>query len=261
MSSRIRVIVLSLFAVFALSAIVSASASAEVHWWISCHKTLTAGAGEFNNSACTEAGGTKNFTEKLLAGESAEFSEALTVAASHITLNGIVVTCTGVRFGAGTEPTNAFMEGTNADRIKELQFTGCTVTTPATGCGITNAGGIIKTGEIETSLKEEPAGSGKAIITFKPKAPATTFASLKFKAEAGCKTLSGLTVVVSGETKAEIEKPAECLVGHNLLISEKPSKLTATEAVVEEFVQTIKLDGVENINGLGSEPDSCWDAK
>ena len=67
--SRIRIIMLSLLAVFAVSAVASASASA------TCYKVAVAGTGHWENGTCTVVGTTKEFVEvekletKLNAGE------------------------------------------------------------------------------------------------------------------------------------------------------------------------------------------------
>lgn len=68
-SSQLRVLFVSLLAVFAVSAVASASASA------TCYKVATAGTGHWENSTCTVAGGTKEYVEiekletKLKSGE------------------------------------------------------------------------------------------------------------------------------------------------------------------------------------------------
>jgi hypothetical protein len=112
--------------------------------------------------------------------------------------------------------------------------------------------------ELALSLKEE-AGGSKAWVTFTPKGH-KAFAELKFSNSTACKTLQALQIEVSGETKAEIKNPAECLQGHNLLINEKPSKLKAAGAAVEEFVLELETEGLET-NGKRLESNVCWDAK
>ena len=61
--SRIRIIMLSMLAVFAISAIASASASAAP----TCYKVATAGTGTYENNECKTAGGAKEWVkiEKL----------------------------------------------------------------------------------------------------------------------------------------------------------------------------------------------------
>ncbi len=255
--SRLRISLLSLLAVFAIGAVVASAASAE-GWTVPCHKVLVAGSGEWNkigtSGKCEEAGGSKEYTEKLLAGEKAEFSElpANAVTTSKIVLAGITISCKGLSFtaaGSPEEPTESFIEGTNGGHIKKLVFTECKVTNPAS-CHI--VGETITTNEITLALN-----STSTEVEFKE--TVSPFAEFEFKVETGCKTLSGKKVKVTGHTIGAISNPSVCEENHVLTINEKPSTLKAAGAAVEEFVQTIQLEGVENLNGVPSE-DECWDA-
>lgn len=262
--TRIRLSMVSLLAVFAISAVASASASAEVHWWV-------------ENNARTGS-------EPLAAGKKAEFSEFLKIVDSlnpnKIVIKEITIKCEELSFWPGkeqVEPTESFIEGGNGGTIKGLQFSECKVTTPATGCKLAGANpdDITTARELRLALKEE-GGGGKAFVTFTPIATkedeelkrTPPFAEFTFENVAGCKTLKGLTVKVSGETKAEIKNPTVCkfneesqFQGHNLLINEKPSKLKAAGAAVEEFVLEIETEGLEKVQEHTSESDICWDAK
>lgn len=269
-ANRLRVLLVSMLAALAVSAIASASASAEVHWWVE-----------------TNAGG--GASEALAAGKKAEFSEFLNVTeatlVSKIKIKGVVVKCNELTFlnKAGTEVeepnhvnSESFIEGTNGGSIAGLQFSGCKVTTPATGCKIEpvkpgedteditlqeeTAVGVWTQTALTLSLKEE-GGGGKSFLTFKPKAPAVTFAELKFGNETGCATLKGLTIAVKGETKAEIITPATCAQGHNLKIEENPSKLKVGGVAVEEFDLEVETEGLETVEGHTKVSDICWDAK
>jgi hypothetical protein len=261
---RIKVLGLAVLGVLAISAVVATAASAEIHWWVE------------NN--------TRTGSEALAAGTKAEFSELFNVVPgkSSIKIKEIVTSCSELTLlnkagaeieGAGHLASESFIEGTNGGKVAGAQFSECKVTNPATGCKLLP----VKPGEDEgdiTTQEEVTPGTweqvglglalkevgGKAMVTFTPGAPHTAFAELKFGNETACKTLKGLTIKVSGETQAEIQKPAECLQGHNLLISEKPSKLKAAGAAVEEFVLELETEGLET-NGKGLESNVCWDAK
>ena len=240
--SRVRLIMLSVFAVLALSAVASASSASAIGWWVE------------NNA--------RNGSEALPATIKAEFSEDLGFIKSHITLNGITVECTGMSFNNTEnkeEPTGSFIEGTTGGRIKNARFTGCAVTNPP-GCGITNA--IITL--LEATLKLEEIG-GKAFVKFTP--TGTNFASFTFTNAAACGVLANKTINVKGSTKGEIENPAVCNVNkpseeqrHKIIIKEKPTTLTATGATIEEFELELAPEGLES-NGKGSVSNVCWDAK
>jgi hypothetical protein len=58
--SRTKIILLSLLAVFAVSAVASASASASTP---GCYRVAVAGTGHWENNACTVAGGTKEYVK------------------------------------------------------------------------------------------------------------------------------------------------------------------------------------------------------
>jgi hypothetical protein len=138
-TNRIRVLLVSLLAVFAVSAVASASASAEgPHWRVPCRKVSVAnkGLGEFNNAACTEVGGTKEFTNVLLTGETIKAVSKNKAGTSFIlkgTLAGVKITleCTKVE-------DKSTLEGGGPGKDKnEIIFTKCTVTAPAeSGCKV-----------------------------------------------------------------------------------------------------------------------------
>ncbi len=87
--SRIKLVLLSVVAVFVVGAIGATSASA--HFFAACEET-TAGAGHWSNSVCSSRGGSENFTTKELAseeleGESSETAELTgTIANTKVTI-------------------------------------------------------------------------------------------------------------------------------------------------------------------------------
>ncbi|MHB8242608.1 MAG: hypothetical protein ACYDHN_11510 [Solirubrobacteraceae bacterium] len=220
--TRTRAILAGLLAVFAVSAVASASASAAKPEWLV-------------NSV------------KLGAGVKREFQQGIELKKNKIVLNGITVKCTGLRFGSGTGVTNAFIEGEKAGSIKELQFTGCAVTSPAE-CGITNA--TIKTAEINLKLLENGA---LREIEFTPKV--TEFAKFTFNGETGCGVLANKTVVVKGHTKGSVT-PITCANTHTLTIAEKPTTLTATGASIEEFEAEAKIE--KGVIETGKTTELCY---
>jgi len=233
---KIRSIILSLLAVFAVSAAVSASSASAVGWTV-CKEVAT--GGEFKNHLCKEKGTTAENKWKdveLKAGETFGLAEKTKVSASKIRFhkNEIEMTCTEVTVQKG------LIIGTNSNSAKSITFKKCTVNKPA-GCEL--EGGEIKTSEIESVLNNTSTE-----VEFKPKGT-TTFATFKLKG-AACGLLAG-AYSVKGTTVGKIAKSAECLPEHALEIKEAPSKLTVAGEAVGLFEQNI---------GLSLENGWCWDA-
>ena len=183
--SRIRLIMLSLLAVFAISAVASASASAFNLQWEVC-KNVGAKKGSFETNRCKAAGGENEFEwKKLEAGESLNIVSWIVPGTSFaLTVGTKVITCTGAA-DAGT--ITGGKPGT--DNISVL-FYGCT--TSQAGCLVKTAhqaNGIILVPNIPTELVErEPSGGGakKLADEFKSKpAPLSEFVMLKFEPESG----------------------------------------------------------------------------
>jgi hypothetical protein len=239
--SRIRLIMLSMLAVFAVSGVASASASAK-GWWV--------------NNKAVAAGETFAFSG---------FEETVAATSFMVFHHGqIEVACPEMSFvnAAGEEShesgttevenTEAILEGTNAGHIHEVQFSDCKVKIAANsgeerkekaGCEIVLDD--ISTGELTVSLS---ATTGK--VTLKPKAPSTTFAS--FKLSEGCGVLAG-EYKVKGETVFTISELETCQEKHKIAIEETPSKLTVAGEAVENFQIHTTLEGVES--------DLCWEVK
>jgi len=137
-SNRIRVLLVSLLAVFAVSAVASSSASAALKWE-TCEK-VAAGTGKFTNGKCTTEGAPNEFEwDKLEAGE----SEPLTSSGGTFKLeaSGVTVTCTAV---ADKGELKGGSPGT--DTATEILFTGCT--TNKEHCKVKSAKGKQKAGEV-----------------------------------------------------------------------------------------------------------------
>jgi hypothetical protein len=262
-SNRLRILLVSMLAVFAISAIASASASAK-GWWV-C-KQVAAGTGTFNSSLCNVEGGTREWEILAVpAGEKWEFSgfEHTTVSRIIFQEKAITIECPEISFinkkgeetheSGGQVASDAFLTGTNSGEIFKIQFSDCKVTTkpeaPKCKIGLTKEEeekketGDITTGEITVELS---ATTGK--VTLKPKG-STTFASFKL---AECGILNG-EYKVKGETEFTISEPESCKENHTITIKEAPSKLTVAGKAVEVFEIVTELEGVES--------DICWDVK
>jgi polyisoprenoid-binding protein YceI len=229
---------LAILALLAVAAVASASASAA--GWTVCKEHAGSGK-KFTTNQCNVESGTGKFEDvALAAGETAELAEATKVTASVIKFKAgvIEIKCEEVTVQKG------FLVGAFKNEAASITFKKCKVVKPV-NCEVT--GGEIKTGELESELNAEGTE-----VTFKPKAPATIFASFKLKSvpEKTC-TVAG-EYKVKGSTKATIAKPAECLAEHTLTIKEEPSTtLKVGEENIEKFEQVI---GVKLASG------ACFDA-
>jgi hypothetical protein len=127
-ANRIRVLLVSLLAVFAIGAVASATASAH-EFSVPCHKVIAAnkGLGEWEDAACTKAGGTKEFTTKLLAGETEEFLDTSGPAILVAPAVAIEIEC--------WEDTSKGKLEAAGKTTGEATFYRCRVVTPA-GCKV-----------------------------------------------------------------------------------------------------------------------------
>jgi hypothetical protein len=266
--TRIRVILLSLLAVFAISAVASASASAK-GWWV-CQEVVE-GTGKFDSSLCNKEGPKHNWEILAVkAGQSFEFSDIEPVAGggnkSVIVFHKgeIKIECPEISFvnaaGGETGESNpnppdtlkseAFMEGTNGGSIHEIQFSECvvTLTPPRTGCALAPVG----EDDISTNPMNVILSTTTPTVTLTPvlKEGKEIFAS--FKLNASCGVLAG-EYKVSGSTVFTISEPESCKEVHQITISETPSKLVIAGEKVEKFEVVRNLEGVES--------DKCWDVK
>jgi len=94
-SSQIRILFVSMLAVFAISAIASASASAAHGWWV-CNKVATAGSGRYTTHECTAEGGGKEWEWKEVAGTEKFKLEGASTASKlegEVLGNKIIIEC------------------------------------------------------------------------------------------------------------------------------------------------------------------------
>ncbi len=198
--SRLRLIFLSLLAVFALGAVVASSASAFA-WWVE-----------------KEGGG-----EEILKEGAKEFfsNESIVHAPFKLkaTASGVSfeMTCTGVSYEEG------YIEGFVGFGAKTFKFEKCSIGKPS-GCKI--VGEKIQTTELIGNIKK---GSGtKVEFELKPKtAPDITI----FKLEG---TLCKMTVEIGGTFRGEITNPKEITKEKSFLIQTKEKGLTITGGEVTE---------------------------
>lgn len=198
--TRIRLIMLSLMAVFAVSAVAAtgAQASATVKgpfYRVPCRQVSLANKekGEWNKKnavtgVCEERAkipplaGEGEFTERLLAGE----SEPIEVAASGaqvLTASGVTVSCTETSLKAGAVNQFEGSSGENAGKSKEtVEYNTCTVAGNGAGCTVTTP---ITTNPLVNELGyaekvSATEGKGKLYTIFKPEGTGVTFATLHF---------------------------------------------------------------------------------
>ena len=232
--SRIRLIMLSLLAVFAISAVVSASASASEDIWEVCEK---GGTEKFEEHKCSKKSETGEWSwRKLEAGESRNVISWIVPTTSYVlTVGTKVITCTGAA-DAGT--ITGGKPGT--DSISVLYY-GCT--TNQAGCSVKTAhqaNGIILVPNIPTVLvQREPSGGGALKIAdeFKEKATLKEFVTLKF--EGTCSNFPETKVKgeVAGEVinlangNTELKFPSPELKGNTLEAFGLPAILTGRSEV------------------------------
>jgi hypothetical protein len=238
--TRIRLIMLSLFAIFAMSAVASSSASAlEYHWWVAGNPVVGTEKFEFSDIEPVAEGGNRSvivYHNKEIQIECPEIS---------------FVNKLGEETGESnpnppdTLLSEAFIEGPNGGSIHQVQFSGCVVVKPALpGCA------LAPTGEDDISTLPVIVTLSKTtgVVTLTPKE--TNFAS--FKLNASCGVLAG-EYKVKGSTAFTISEPESCKEVHKITFKEEPSKLIIAGLAVEKFEVIRNLEGVES--------DKCWDAK
>jgi len=212
---KTRIVLLSLFAVMAISAVASASASALPAVW-------------FVNGAELAAGKTEALAEttEVLKGYDLLFHKSeIEILCSSIDLVGGLIT------------------GPKTGDVALIDFLGCVVDKP-TKCKLTN-------GEINVKpvLFELEGESNAAKIDFKPET-GTAFAEFELanNGAESCGVLSGL-YVVKGLTVATIQAPETPALAKGLLSSEKPSTtLTVAGEGVQEFFGEVDIDLVSDFN-------------
>jgi hypothetical protein len=170
---RIRIAGLCLVAVFAMSAIASATASAAAPEFGKCLKKAVAGGSGYSNNGCTKAVGTAAKYEWVPGAAGVTFTTT-GAAATLLTTKGETVTCTS------EASSGKYLGGNNKEEETTVNFAGCksngltcTTTGDASGELTTNPLiGIIgyekpPTTTAKTVLQLHPVTSGGHFIDFK----------------------------------------------------------------------------------------------
>ncbi len=212
--TRMRMIMLSLLAVFAVGAVASASASAASLEWEVCEK-VGANKGKFETHKCIAAGGTNEWEWKLLA---AGEERKVVSEGGTFTLKGgpIESTCTKV-----LDEGDIFGGKPGTDLTLKILFEGCT--TSKAGCKVKSAKGTQAAGEIlvtnvptELIITKTAGGVEVEADLFKgtKKPPEKEFVTLEFgeaekvlgtvrELEKKCGETVPLTTQVTGSVAAE----------------------------------------------------------
>jgi hypothetical protein len=131
--SRIKLVLLSMFAVVAVGAIASSSASAAPHWLV-CVK-VAPGTGHFTNSECTTSGAGEWATKELPEPLELEGTSGVSKLSSEIGSTKVTIKCLKDKFAGTIEaPGNS----TATITYEECSFegaAGCTVKSPTQPAG------------------------------------------------------------------------------------------------------------------------------
>ena len=156
--SRVRLIMLSMLAVFAISAVASASASASSDEWRVCEEGTGTGI-KYTEHKCTVESGTGKWEWKILAaGETRKVKSA--GGTFTLTALGKTITCAAVADKGtitGGKP--------GKDLAETITFTGCT--TKQAGCSVKTAGqvnGTIVVTNIPTKLEQRKNAKGEEVV-------------------------------------------------------------------------------------------------
>jgi hypothetical protein len=211
--SRVRVLMLSLLAVFAVGAAASASASALL-WW-ECSKNPGGMGTKYTNSKC-ETTGSGEF-ELLLAPLNVKL-KVVSKGGSQVLkvpgLGGLELLCKTVKDKGWIENNGAASNG--IDEIEELDFLECTVVTPAQSpkCEVKKVGtaqGSIVINNLETKLVTFTGGGIGDLVK---KAGSTTFVELEVgkeentstkKFKKACGVVPTAAQKVEGQVVAKVE--------------------------------------------------------
>jgi hypothetical protein len=177
-------LLVSLLAVFAISAIASASASAfKLEWETATCAKVAPGTGEFEDSECNtlKAGGEFAFSWKALGATETKNVETESQAAEYkLTAGGKVITCknissagtiTGTKPGTGEATTITFGECTTTEALCKVK-----------SAGSPNGTIVVKNVTIKL-VEREPNGGGakKLAAQFTENATTKEFVTLKFE--------------------------------------------------------------------------------
>jgi hypothetical protein len=214
-SSQIRILLMSLLAVFAISAVASASASAQPHWWI-CKK------GGTEMAKCTGGSGEWHWV-KLPLSTRVNVKTKGGVSKLKVT-GGPTIECKKVKdIGWIENPDNG---EAGIDFLTKAEFTECKVVGAAT-CEVKEP---IVVENVKTKLGEK---EGKFIDTFTPEAAEELFTKITIKkcAEEVVEAhVTGKVVALVNGANAELEFTNPPVAGSTL-------KFGAKEAIFEAKIE------------------------
>ncbi len=249
---RFKIMGLCFIAAMALSAVVSASASATNNpKWVLCEER-TAGTGQWEDPACTKPGGTKTHeTRLLLAGE----TRLITAVAKGVqrlvsTAAGITIECQKLKLASGA----VLRGGEPAGDQETIVYEECTVA-GAKNCKVKNKGGTF--GKIETKPlistigfaskeAEEKENQASTVTVFAPSS-GKVFVELEMETECPVKALEKTGLPIGGEVACE-NVGNEHAAEHELNCPEKRIAaywLQSAGSPKEEKVKKLELAGFE----------------
>ena len=219
-SSQIRILFVSLLAVFAFSAVASAS-SASAHEWVICSEFTEA---KFEYETLSKCWKNEKITPpKTGKWEREETGKHVAVTStsgtSTLTAGTKKITCTA-------DTDKGWIEAGGAkDEAEEIKFTGCT--TAQTGCKPT--GGTIV---VKAVLTELVMIGATLADEFKPTPPATKFVTITFEGTCSEYPTTEVTGHVAGEVENATESinfPSPELAGNTLNAFGKAAKLVSKD--------------------------------
>lgn len=264
---------LCLVAAMALSAVVSASASATKNpKWALC-EARTAGTGQWENATCTKLGGTNTHETRLLLTENE--TREITAEANgtqKLTSSGVVVACKKLKLKAGA----VLLGGEPGKDNETIVYEECEVEEKP-NCKVRSILGGKVNGKIETNpltstlvysskAAEEAENQTATLTLFKP-TTGEIFTELELEGAECPSVLVGKALPVKGEVLAE-NVGNEHLVTHELNFPSPALKAywlqvggVATETVIKKLLlltATATYTGKTKVSLAGSQLGQAW---
>ena len=203
-----KIMGLCFIAAMALSAVVSASASATKNpKWVIC-ETRGPTNGQWNNGTCTELGGNKSHETRLLTGTETRLITATANGVQKLTSTaaGITILCQKLSLASGAKLTG----GEPAGDLETIRYEECSVEGHEK-CKVKNKGGTFGTIETKPLLSivgfkskaaEEGENQAETVTVFKPET-GKVFVELEMETECPVKALEKTGLPIAGEVGCE----------------------------------------------------------